>query len=324
MRRTDPFPARAQSRIVRSPGVLERSFDVLFRHLTQLCAVTLSLLLLWLLWEIGGEAVPALAKHGLDFLVGTVWDPNRGEFGILPQIWGTLYSSGLGLLLGGFFGIAIALFLTQGFLPRNAALVLRNTVELLAAIPSVVYGLWGIYVVIPAIRPAAGWLYEQLSWIPFFSTSLSGPGLLPAVIVLAIMILPTVAALSQDALRAVPARTIEAVYGMGATRWEAITRVIVPTASRGIFGALVLGLGRALGETMALTMLLGNANQISLSLFAPSSTLASLLALNFTEAGQLEIEALMYAALVLLLITLMVNLLGSAIVRRSPTPSEQR
>ncbi len=185
---------------------------------------------------------------------------------------------------------------------------------MLAAIPSVVFGLWGIFVVIPFIRPAANWLHETVGFIPFFQTSLSGPGMLPAVIVLAIMILPTVAAISQDAIGLVPYKIKEAAYGMGTTRWEAILKVILPTASAGISSALVLGFGRALGETMALAMLIGNANQISLSLFSPANTLASLLASNFPEAGQIERQALMYAALVLLAITLVVNVIGTLIL----------
>jgi phosphate transport system permease protein len=187
-------------------------------------------------------------------------------------------------------------------------------VELLAAIPSVVYGLWGLFVVVPALRPIAGWLYDKLGWVPFFGSTLSGPGLAPAAVVLAIMILPTVAAISQDALRLVPYRVKEAAYGMGTTRWEAILKVMLPTAATGIFGALVLGFGRALGETMALAMLIGNSNQISLSLFSPANTLAALLALNFPEAGKREVEVLMYAALVLLAITLVVNVIGEAIM----------
>jgi phosphate transport system permease protein len=182
---------------------------------------------------------------------------SRKEFGVLPEIWGTLYSSLLALLLGGIFGIAIAIFLTQNFIHSRVAAVFRTIVELLAAIPSVVYGLWGIYVLIPLLRPVADWLHEYFDFIPLFSTELSGPGLAPA--------------------------------------------------------ALVLGFGRALGETMALAILIGNSNQISMSLFAPADTLASLLASNFPEAGQLEVEALMYAALVLLTITLIVNLLGLGI-----------
>jgi phosphate transport system permease protein len=250
----------------------------------------------------------------LSFITSTTWDVNRGQFGILPEIWGTLYSSLLALIIGGFFGVSVAIFLTQDFLLPQLAAVFRTIVELLAAIPSVVYGLWGIYVVIPAIRPIANWLHDTLGWIPFFGTSLSGPGMLPAALVLAIMILPTVAAISQDALRLVPYKTKEAAYGMGTTRWEAILKVILPTASAGIFGAMVLGFGRALGETMALAMLIGNSNQISLSLLSPANTLASLLASNFPEAGQIEIEALMYAALVLLAITLIVNIIGTGIL----------
>lgn len=311
------IPTGVAATFVRPPGRFERLVDRGFRLLAWFAACALLLLVVYLLIEIGTEAIPAIGRYGPGFLVGTTWDANAGEFGILPQIWGTLYSSLLALLLGGSLGVVIAIFLTQGFLPARLGVLFRNVIELLAAIPSVIYGLWGIYVVIPAIRPVAEFLHTELVWIPFFSTSLSGPGMLPAALVLAIMILPTVAALSQDALRAVPRKTIEAAYGLGTTRWEAILRVIVPAAGRSIFGALVLGLGRALGETMALTMLVGNVNQISLSLFSPGNTLAALLALNFTEAGDIEIQALMYAALALLLITLLVNLLGSAILAHS-------
>ena len=267
-----------------------------------------------LVFEVGRKAIPGMEKHGLDVIFGSVWDVNQGKYGILPAIWGTLYSALIALLIAGVFGVSMAIFLTQDFLPPKLAAVFRTIVELLAAIPSVVYGLWGIYVVIPAIRPLAGWLNSELGWIPFFSTSLSGPGLLPASLVLAIMILPTVAAVSQDALTAVPMKTKQAAYGMGTTHWEAILKVMVPSAATGIFGSLVLGLGRALGETMALAMLVGNSNQIALSLFAPANTLAALLALNFPEAGPNEVEVLMYAALVLMLITLVVNVIGSMIM----------
>ena len=181
---------------------------------------------------------------------------------------------------------------------------------MLAAIPSVVFGLWGIFVVIPVIRPAANWLNEYLGFIPFFGTSLSGPGLLPAAIVLAIMVLPTIAAISQDALNSVPYRTKEAAYGMGATHWEVILKVMIPTAAGGIFSAMVLGFGRALGETMALAMLIGNANQVSCPCSLRPNTLAALLASHFPEAGPVEVEGLMYAALVLLAITLVVNVAG--------------
>lgn len=303
--------------VVRPPTARERIGNHMFRGAARTFTWLVLALLAYIVWEIGGNALPAMGDYGIGFLTGTEWDPNNGRFGILPQIWGTLYSSALALVMAGFVGITIAIFLTQGFLPYPLEAMFRYVVELLAAVPSVVYGLWGIFVVIPILRPLATWLNANFSWIPFFDSTLSGPGMFPAALVLAIMVLPTVAAVSQDALRAVPHKMKEAVYGMGATRWEAILRVILPAASTSIFGALVLGLGRALGETMALAMLVGNANQISVSLFSPANTLAAALALNFPEAGQVEAQALMYAAVVLLAITLMVNVIGAAMITRA-------
>lgn len=293
-------------------------FDKSFRFLTYAFTWGTILLLAYIVWEIGGQALPAFSKLGLKFLYTSAWDSSADQYGLLPQIWGTIYSSFLALVLGGFFGIAIAIFTTQDFLPHKVELVLKNIIELLAAIPSVVYGLWGIYVLIPLIRPMANFLHESLGWIPFFSSRLSGLGLLPAVLVLSIMILPTVAAISQDALRAIPHKTKEAAFGMGTTRWEAILRVILPTASGGIFGALVLGFGRALGETMALAMLVGSMPTLTLSFFSPADTIAALLANTFPEADVgLETGALMYAACVLLLITLVVNVAGELIIRKT-------
>lgn len=288
--------------------------DRAFRSFTSICTWSIIVLVAYIMLEIGGKALPAIKEFGLGFLTSSTWDVNNGQFGILPEIWGTMYSSMLALIIGGFFGVSMAIFLTQDFLPHKLQVVFKNIVELLAAIPSVVYGLWGIFVLIPIIRPYCDWLSSHLGWIPFFGTSLSGPGMLPAALVLSIMILPTIAAISQDALLAIPYKVKEAAFGMGTTRWEAILRVMLPTASHGIFGALVLGLGRALGETMALAMLVGNSNQISLSLFSPANTLAALLALNFPEAGLRETQVLMYAAVVLLLITLVVNIIGQAII----------
>ena len=304
-------------RVSGPPSRWDYAADRTFRALAQTGVWLILILLGVILWEIGGKATAGIRDYGLGFLTSTTWDVGRQQFGILPHIWGTLYSSLLALAIGGFFGVVMAIFLTQDFLPPQLAQVFRTVVELLAAIPSVVYGLWGLFVVVPALRPVAGWLFETLGWIPLFGTTLSGPGLAPASLVLAIMILPTVAAISQDALRLVPYKVKEAGYGMGTTKWEAILKVMLPTAATGIFGALVLGFGRALGETMALAMLIGNSSQISLSLFAPANTLAALLALNFPEAGKREVEVLMYAALVLLAITLLVNMAGEAIMALS-------
>jgi phosphate transport system permease protein len=309
-------PAAVSQSVSGPPSRWDYAVDRVFRLLAQGGTWLVLILLAAIVWEIGVKATGAIGRYGVHFLTSTTWDVGRQQFGVLPHIWGTLYSSLLALAIGGFFGIAMAIFLTQDFLPPRLASVFRIVVELLAAIPSVVYGLWGLFVVVPAMRPLADAAYQRLGWVPFFNSTLSGPGLAPASLVLAIMILPTVAAVSQDALRLVPYRVKEAAYGMGTTRWEAILKVLLPAASTGIFGALVLGFGRALGETMALAMLIGNSNHITLSLFAPANTLAALLALNFPEAGPREVEVLMYAALVLLAITLLVNLLGEAIMRR--------
>tara|TARA_R110002073_G_scaffold141970_2_gene293212 strand:+ start:3262 stop:4317 length:1056 start_codon:yes stop_codon:yes gene_type:complete len=299
------------------PSSMEIAKDRAFRGLTRGFAWLTVLVVFLVVYEVATKAMPAISQHGLGFLTSSTWDVQNEEFGVLPEIWGTLYSSLLALLIGGFFGVSIAIFLTQDFLPHKVEWAFKNIVELLAAIPSVVYGLWGIFVVIPMLRPFATWLHDNLGWIPFFKTSLSGPGMLPAALVLSIMILPTVSAISRDALSNVPKKLKEAAFGLGATRWEAIIGVIVPTASTGIFGALVLGFGRALGETMALAMLVGNSNQMSISLFSPGNTLAALLANHFPEAGEREEPVLMYAALILLAITLLVNICGAFVLKHA-------
>lgn len=303
--------------ISRPPSQAEILTDRAFRGVAYVSGALIVLLLVYILWKIGAQAAPAIARDGLGFLTRAVWDPQNGEYGILAEIWGTLYSSILALIIAGFFGVAVAIFLTQDFLDPRLARVFRTTIELLAAIPSVVFGLWGIYVVIPALRPIANFLHNNFDFIPLFATPMGGPGLAPAVIVLSIMVLPTVAAISQDAFQLIPFKVKEAAYGMGTTRWEAIQKVMLPTAASGISASLVLGFGRALGETMALAMLIGNANQISLSLFSPANTLASLLASQFPEAGPIEVQQLMYAALALLAITLIVNIAGTIIMAMS-------
>lgn len=332
-------PAGAATEISQPPSTLDLIFDRAFRRSTLIIAWSTIALMFWLVFSIGRQAMPAVRAYGISFLTTSTWDPNKAQFGILPAISGTMYSSVLGLIIGTLFGVAIAIFLSEGFLsvglesvlkvlhlndrrpwssiPNRVEDFLKLTVELLAAVPSVVFGLWGIFVVIPLIRSPADWLHSHLGWIPFFGTSLSGPGLMPASIVLAIMVLPTISAISRDALVAVPPKMREAAFGMGATRWEAILAVFIPTAATGIFGAIILGFGRALGETMALAMLAGNANVISWSLFSPANTLAALLANHFPEADAVEVGALMYAALVLLAITLLVNVVGTLILERA-------
>ena len=302
--------------IARPPTRAELAADRTFRGLTLGFAWFTIALVVLVVGGICWQAWPVLQRFGTEPLSPVKWDGNE-HFGILPEIWGTVYSSLLGVALGSLFGVAVAIFLTQDYIPPRVELVIKNVVELLAAIPSVVYGLWGIFVVIPAIRPACEWLHYHLGWVPLFGTRLSGPGLLPAALVLAIMVLPTVSAISRDAIAAVPLKLREAAYGLGATRWEAIRAVILPTAARGIYGSIVLAFGRALGETMALAMLVGNSSTLTWSVFSPANTLAALIANKFPESSTLERGMLMYAALVLLAITLLVNLVGTVILRRA-------
>lgn len=335
-----PWSASADS-ISRPPSRAQGVSNRIFVAVCTTFAWLSLALVVWVVGEIAFTALPAIREYGTQFLSGTTWDPNQERYAVLPEIWGTLYSSILALAIGTAFGLSGAIFLSEGFLgdglswvlhkvtrgkpapqwlerwPDRLEQMLRNSIELLAAIPSVVYGLWGLFVVIPALRPICDALHEHLGMIPFFSTPLSGPGLLPASLVLAIMVLPTITALSRDALVSVPSKLRMAAYGIGATRWETILAVILPTASRGVLGAVLLAFGRALGETMALAMLVGNANRVSVSLFSPANTLAALLANNFPEASPAQVGVLMYAALVLLAITLLVNIAGAAVLTRA-------
>ena len=328
-----------QTNISQPPSPVQKGVNTGFRWLCNGVAWISIAFVVFVILQIAVAAFPAMRERGFQFLTGTTWDPNTNEFGILPEIWGTLYSSILALIIGSAFGISAAIFLSEGYLgqfsysiltvfnleshplfrrlPDQLENLLKNLIELLAAIPSVIYGLWGLFVVIPLVRPACNWLNGNLGWVPFFNTRLSGPGMLPAALVLAIMIMPTITAISRHSLVSVPPKLRMAAYGLGATRWETILAVILPTAARGIFGAVVLAFGRALGETMALAMLAGNSNQIKLSLFSPANTLAALLANNFPEAGPMEVGILMYAALVLLAITLAVNIFGAVILQRA-------
>ena len=188
--------------------------------------------------------------------------------------------------------------------------------ELLAAIPSVVYGLWGIFILIPLTKNIGDWLYGNLGWIPLFSTPPAGPGMFPAGIVLSIMILPIIIAISRDSLASLPPDLRQASLGLGATRWETIFRVLIPAAISGIVGGTMLALGRAMGETMAATMIIGNSNRLSISILDPANTIASLIANQFAEADGLQISALMYAGFVLMILTLIVNILAQLIVNQ--------
>ncbi|MEN9217248.1 MAG: phosphate ABC transporter permease subunit PstC [Gloeomargarita sp. HHBFW_bins_162] len=302
----------------RSRSPQERLIDRLFIRSTLGLAVLTGVLLAFIVLVIAWGALPALGQFGLEFMTRSAWNPvpGREDFGVFPMLAGTLVSSIIALVIAVPLGLGTAVFLSEDFIPPQPRLVISFLVELLAAIPSVVYGLWGIFVLIPLLQPVGKWLHANFGWIPLFSTEPVGPGMFPASVVLAIMILPIMTAISKDSLAALPPELRQASVGLGATRWWTIFRVLIPAAISGIVGGTMLGLGRALGETMAATMLIGNANQFSWSLLAPANTIASLLANQFPEARGIQVSALMYAALLLMLMTLLVNILAEMIVNR--------
>ncbi|MBD2497142.1 phosphate ABC transporter permease subunit PstC [Nostoc sp. FACHB-280] len=304
------------SSAIKERSELGRSLDRSFIWLTRVFALAVAATLLWIAIQVAIGAWPAIQKFGVGFLAQSTWNPVNDEYGVLPQVYGTLVSSLIGLLIAVPIGVGTAVLLSENFLPSQARVVLVFLVELLAAIPSVVYGVWGIFVLIPILNNVGKWLNAYFGWLPLFSTSPTGPGMLPAGIILAIMTLPIITAISRDALISVPSTLRQASIGLGATRWETIFQVLIPAAFSGIVSAVMLALGRAMGETMAVTMLIGNSNKISASLFAPANTISSLLANQFAEASGLQVAALMYAALVLFVLTLIVNILAELIVIR--------
>ncbi|MEH2237554.1 phosphate ABC transporter permease subunit PstC [Nostoc sp.] len=304
------------SSAIKNRSGAEKSLDQGFIWLTKIFAFGVAATLLWIGSQVAIGAWPAIQKFGVSFLANTTWNPVNDSYGVLPQIYGTLLSSFIGLLIAVPIGVGTAVVLSEDFLPAKVKLVLVFAVELLAAIPSVVYGVWGIFVLVPILTSLGKWLNSYFGWLPFFSTSPTGPGMLPAGVILAIMTLPIITALSRDALISVPPSLRQASVGLGATRWETILQILIPAAFSGIVSAVMLGLGRAMGETMAVTMLIGNSNNISISLLAPANTISSLLANQFSEASGLQVAALMYAALVLFFLTLVVNILAELIVIR--------
>ncbi len=290
--------------------------DAGFRWITRFCAFAVGIVLLWIALRVGIEAMPAIQQFGFGFITNSTWNPIADQYGALPHIYGTLVSAAIALIIALPIGIGVAIFLSEDFLGDRAQQILIFLVELLAAIPSVVYGLWGIFVLVPGLRDLGIWLHQNLGAIAIFSTAPEGRGMYVAGVVLAIMILPIIAAISRESLSAVPVDLRQAALGLGATRWEAILKVILPAAASGIIGGTMLALGRALGETMAVTMLIGNSNQISPSVLGPASTIAALLANQFGEASGLQVSALMYAAFILFGLTLLVNILAELLVRK--------
>jgi phosphate transport system permease protein len=294
-----------------------RAGDRLFKGVLVLAALAVPVLMAFLVYELYTGARPAIVRYGLGFIAGSTWDPVAEEFGAFPLIVGTLLSSFLALLIAVPLSLGVAIYLTE-FAPRVIRQPIAFVIELLAAIPSVVYGLWGIFVLIPILKAHVfPFLRDTLGFLPFFQGPIYGPSMLAASIILAIMIMPFIMSVSREVLIAVPGSQREAALALGATRWEAVMSAIVPYARSGIIGAIILGLGRALGETMAVTMLIGNRNELSASLFAPGYTMAAVIANEFTEAvGDLHLAALAYVALVLFVLTVLVNAAARLLIWR--------
>lgn len=290
--------------------------DYGFTALVWLCSLSVVFILFWLAWTVFQDSQPAIKVFGLKFFVSQDWNVGEQIFGGLPYIYGTLVSSLLGLIFAVPLGLAVAIITSENFLPDWVKSPISFMVEAIASIPSVIVGLWGIFVLIPMMMPLQKWLFEKFAWLPLFSTEPFGPGMLVAGVLLAIMILPTIAAISRDILLAVPPQLRTASMALGATRWETIFSILLPAASSGIVGAIILALGRALGETMAVTMVIGNSTFISPSLLAPGYTIPAVLANQFAEAiEELHIGALMYLALILFIITLVINSLAVLLVQ---------
>ena len=293
--------------------------DRIYRLALLFFALCVPVLLLLIFIEVGRAGWPALHEFGLGFLTSSTWDPVKGEFGAAPAIVGTLLTSLIALVLATPLALGAAIFLSE-FSPSWLRQPVSFFIDLLAAVPSVVYGLWAVFFLLPLMRTAVMPLLRDtlhLGATPFFSGPAYGPSVLSAGMILAIMVLPYIAAVSREVLLAVPRAQREAALALGATRWEAITGAVIPYARTGILGGIILGLGRALGETMAVTMVIGNRHEISASLLAPGYTMASLIANEFSEATtDIHISALMAVGFVLFVITLVVNGIARWMVSR--------
>ena len=287
-----------------------------FRILAIMLASVVAMVLLAILIVVFWGSLDSMGRYGWSFLVTSNWNPVKDEYGAFTAIYGTLLTSLLALLIAVPLGVGTAIFITENIIPLKIRTLIGLMVELLAAIPSVVLGLWAIFVLEPFIRPFLEILHRTLGWLPFFSTDPMGPGIAPAVLILVVMILPIITAIARDSLNQVPMKLRQAAYGIGTTRWGAILNVLLPAAISGIVGGVMLALGRAMGETMAVTMIIGNSNTFSWSVLAPGNTISAMLANQFGEADGSQVSSLMYAAFVLMILTLAVNLLARWMVKR--------
>lgn len=291
------------------------SLDFIFKNLTRLFGLIICLIFISLLYVLMVDSLPVFQHFGFSFFTNVSWDPVKGVFGALPFIYGTLLTATLSLLVAIPLSIGIAVFLTE-MIPRKLREIFTTIIELIAAIPSVVIGLWGIYVLAPIIKDLQP-LYDALSFIPLFSGRAFGLCYLTAIVVLTFMILPIMASIFKEAFENVPVDFKEALYALGATRYEVIRCVSIPQTKTAIAAGIILAYGRALGETLAVTMVIGNKPNITLSLLNPGYTLSAVIANEFLEAtNRLYISSLIGLGLILLLISLIVNAIGTILLRR--------
>lgn len=294
----------------------EKLIDESFRKLTIAMAAMVAVVLVSILLVVFFESTEAIGRYGLSFLVTSEWNPVTDEYGAFTAIYGTMLTSLASLLIAIPLGVGTAIFITENIIPEKIRNLVGLMVELLAAIPSVVLGLWAIMVMEPFLRPFLKQLHENLGWIPIFSSEPIGPGVAPAILILVVMILPIITSISRDSINQVPDKLREAAYGIGATRWSTIFNIILPAAISGIAGGILLALGRAMGETMAVTMIIGNSNNFSWSILSPGYTISALLANQFGEADGSQVSSLMFAALILMILTLVVNIFAQWIVKK--------
>ena len=303
-------------------GAKARSGDLGFRLGTGAFALFLVLIVVGIGVALVAQSMLSIQKFGLNFWRTQTWDPVQGEFGALPFIWGTLYSSVLALLISTPIALGIAVFISE-LSPARLRQPLVFLTELLAAIPSIVYGLWGMFVLVPAIRSLEVATPDWLRRLPLFSGPPLGLGMLSAALILAVMVVPFTSSIAREVLKSVPVTQREGAYALGATRYEAI-RAALFYARTGIIGAIMLGFGRALGETMAVTMVIGNTPRVSASLFAPQYTMAAVIANEFNEAADpLHVSSLIEIALVLFIITLLVNSMSRLLIWSMARPAKR-
>jgi phosphate ABC transporter permease protein PstC len=317
------IPGGERSILGRSP--LARLPDRALKYgLTALAGLILALIVYFFI-RLVGEARPAFARAGVfGFTFDNDWNVSAERFGALPLVVGTLVTSGLALLIGVPVAVAAAIYATE-LCPLRIRAPLTMLVELLAAVPSVVYGLWGIFFLAPKLQPAEQWVAEKLSFVPFVGGGLvTIPNYFVTGLVLAIMILPIVSAISREVMSTVPADHKEAALGLGATRWEMIRTAVLPYCRSGIVGGAMLGLGRAIGETIAVTILIGDAPQLGSHLFGQGYSLAAVIANEFGEAQGLHRSALFAAGLVLFVLTLLVNGVARLLVVRASRPAKPK